>query len=108
MLEPIIKFNGGIGAILCNKCGVIIKTNLTRAESEGRTHHLFCYEHYKEYMESTTEPAWVCFDCADARKASVPDGHCYTVHTGICGICGKEKEVTECRDFGVTRNRLRV
>jgi len=31
-LKPIIKFNGGRGAILCNKCSVIIKEGLTLDE----------------------------------------------------------------------------
>ena len=41
-ITPIIKYNGGIGAILCNKCHVIIKTNLTKEEIEGKTDLLYC------------------------------------------------------------------
>ena len=41
-VKPIIKFNNGNGAILCNKCSVIIKENLTREEFEGKTNLLFC------------------------------------------------------------------
>lgn len=37
-----MKFNGGNGALLCNQCGVIIKTNLTKEEFEGKTNILFC------------------------------------------------------------------
>ena len=40
--KPIIKFNGGIGAILCNKCSVIIKQNLTKEEFKGKTDLLLC------------------------------------------------------------------
>jgi len=40
--KPIIKFNNGNGAILCNKCSVIIKENLTKEEFEGKTDLLFC------------------------------------------------------------------
>jgi hypothetical protein len=36
-MKPIHKFNGGIGATLCNKCSKII--------SEGMTDDLFCDEH---------------------------------------------------------------
>jgi len=41
-LRPIIKFNGGRGAILCNKCSRIIKENLTREEFKGHVENLFC------------------------------------------------------------------
>lgn len=54
------------------------------------------------------EPGWVCFDCADERGAKIPKGHCYTVHVDLCGICKKEKRVTEPRDYGRSRHLLRV
>jgi len=41
-IKPIIKFNGAIGAILCNQCRIIIKTNLNKDEFEGKTDILFC------------------------------------------------------------------
>lgn len=41
-IKPIIKFNGGRGAILCNMCKVIIKENLTWTEFRGKTDLLFC------------------------------------------------------------------
>ena len=40
--KPIIKFNNGIGAILCNKCRVIIKENLTKDEINGKTDLIWC------------------------------------------------------------------
>jgi len=43
-LKPIIKFNGGRGAILCNKCRKIIKENLTIEEFKGHVENLFCLE----------------------------------------------------------------
>lgn len=43
-LKPIIKFNGGRGAILCNKCRKIIKENLTISEFKGHVENLFCLE----------------------------------------------------------------
>jgi len=54
------------------------------------------------------EPAWVCEKCASERGARIPSGHCYTVHVGICGICNLETKVTEPRDFGITRNLLKI
>lgn len=36
MEKPIHKFNGGVGATLCNKCSAIISTGLTDA--------LYCYK----------------------------------------------------------------
>jgi len=41
-IKPIIKFNSGSGAILCNKCRIIIKENLTPDEFDGKTDLLFC------------------------------------------------------------------
>lgn len=41
-VKPIIKFNGGAGAILCNKCRVIIKENLTLDEFMGKTNLIYC------------------------------------------------------------------
>jgi|AntRauTorckE6833_2_1112554.scaffolds.fasta_scaffold00300_12 hypothetical protein len=54
------------------------------------------------------EPAWVCFDCAEKRGARVPEGHIVTVNILECGLCGEVKEVTEPRDFGKTRNLLKI
>jgi len=44
-VKPIIKFNNGNGAILCNYCSIIIKDNLTKDEFEGKTDLLFCDKH---------------------------------------------------------------
>jgi hypothetical protein len=41
-MKPIIKFNGGAGAILCHKCSRIIKENLTKEEIEGKTDLMYC------------------------------------------------------------------
>lgn len=54
------------------------------------------------------EPEWVCLPCASKKGAAIPDGHVYTMHTDVCGICGKTVPVTEPRDFGRTRHLLKV
>ena len=41
-MKPIIKFNGGAGAILCHKCGRIIKEGLTKEEIDGKTDLMYC------------------------------------------------------------------
>ncbi len=41
-VKPIIKFNNGRGAIICNECRVIIKENLSRDEIQGKTDLLYC------------------------------------------------------------------
>jgi len=41
-VDPILKFNGGDGVILCNDCSTIIKCGLTKDEFEGKTDLLFC------------------------------------------------------------------
>jgi hypothetical protein len=43
-LRPIIKFNGGRGAILCHKCRRIIKENLTLNEFRGMVENIFCLD----------------------------------------------------------------
>lgn len=40
--KPIIKFNGGYGAILCNKCRIIIKDGLSPEEFLGKTDLILC------------------------------------------------------------------
>ena len=41
-IVPIIKYNNGYGAILCNKCRIIIKENLSHDEIQGKTDLLYC------------------------------------------------------------------
>lgn len=43
-------------------------------------------------------PVYVCHDCGSKygkRRALMS-----TFHRGTCGVCGKEKSVTEPRDYG--------
>lgn len=55
-----------------------------------------------------TEPDWVCFDCASERGAYMPHDHVYTANINVCGLCKQTKEVTEPRDYGKTRNLLKI
>ena len=43
-MKPIIKYNNGRGAILCNRCRIIIKEGLTKKEADGKTNLLLCGE----------------------------------------------------------------
>ena len=43
-LRPHFKFNGGRGAVLCRKCGKIIKENLTVSELKRTVENLFCVD----------------------------------------------------------------
>lgn len=45
-------------------------------------------------------PAWACRECGNAYGRGMPEDHVATWHTGVCGVCGQEKTVTEPRDFG--------
>lgn len=101
--KPILKFNSGIGATLCNECRVIIETGVPE-----RPYKIFCDEHWRDYCNKTEECGWVCLECAAERGASPPPGHRYTVHTDICSLCNKTTSVTEPRDFGVQRGLLRI
>lgn len=42
-LKPIIKYNGGHGAILCHECRKIIKQHLSKNE-KGTVENLFCLD----------------------------------------------------------------
>jgi len=44
------------------------------------------------------EPAWVCMDCGE-RYGRRPAGIA-TFHIDECGVCGKQKAVTQPRDYG--------
>jgi len=48
--KPIIKFNGGRGAILCVKCRKIIKEDLSVEEFLGKTDLLFCNDCARELV----------------------------------------------------------
>lgn len=73
-MKPIHKFNGGIGATLCNKCSKII--------SEGMTDDLFCDEHGGKIFKytlirerdgltiSANNIAWIEFNEDGRGKAS--------------------------------------
>jgi hypothetical protein len=41
-MKPILKFNNGRGAILCHSCHIIIKSNLTQEEWNGKTNLFYC------------------------------------------------------------------
>lgn len=44
-------------------------------------------------------PSWICTECAVKNGGSMPEDHMATWHMGVCGVCSKEKAVTEPRDF---------
>lgn len=49
-------------------------------------------------MRTGKYPDWVCADCGMKHGQHNPG--IATWHLGRCDICGKEKAVTEPRDFG--------
>jgi len=44
-------------------------------------------------------PQWVCIDCGNRYGRKLP-ARMATWHNGKCDACGKDKAVTEPRDFG--------
>lgn len=44
-------------------------------------------------------PSWCCEACALRAGGRVPDGHCFTVHYGVCCVCGEKAVVTQPRDY---------
>lgn len=52
-------------------------------------------------------PDWICRDCAIVHKGvDFPRAGVSTYHIGKCGWCGKERVVTEPRDYGYPEWRL--
>jgi len=43
-LRPRFKFNGGRGAIVCRKCGKIIKQNVSRYDFKRIVENIFCVD----------------------------------------------------------------
>ena len=43
-LHPLIKFNGGRGAILCRKCRKVIKENINIHDIKITVENIFCLE----------------------------------------------------------------
>jgi len=53
-LKPIVKFNNGDGALLCNLCYIIIKTPLDKKEWDKKTSLVLCPKCIK-YVVNNTE-----------------------------------------------------
>ena len=49
------------------------------------------------------QPGWVCKDCGNLYRMRKPQDRISTWHMDTCGVCGKEKNCTEPRDFGYLR-----
>jgi hypothetical protein len=45
-------------------------------------------------------PSWICLDCGQRYGKNPKPTHAMTMHVGRCGICEKDKIVSEPRDFG--------
>lgn len=84
---------------------ICLRNGIKRKGSSCSFNNLCSYPYCTDAHE---EPPWVCLKCADKRGAKMPQGHRYTAHTGICGICQQTTTVTEPRDFGRTRHLLKV
>ena len=57
-MRPLLKYNNRNGAILCKKCRVIIKENLTKAEWRGITDLYYC----DKCRPKTLEDLGYCFE----------------------------------------------
>ena len=42
---------------------------------------------------------YLCDECAKELGWSWPEGHCATVHTGKCDVCGEEKSLSCWNDW---------
>jgi len=50
--KPKIKYNNGIGTILCNKCNTVIKDNLTKDDIKGEIYLIYCVTCAKQEIEN--------------------------------------------------------
>jgi len=76
-MKPIIKFNNGRGAILCNRCRTIIKEDLTKAETQGQTNLLLC-DSCKNKSLITKYQEWLKLRHNNSKSL------CYCGHTKYC------------------------
>jgi hypothetical protein len=53
-------------------------------------------------MMDDAYPAWVCSPCGETWGRRPVNPHA-TWHPDTCGLCGRETEVTEPRDYGHLR-----
>ena len=61
-------------------------------------------------MRSQHQPDWICHECGvqwgrwyEDGEYLGPNPYCATYHMGECGVCRREKSVTEPRDYGLVR-----
>ena len=60
-MQPIIMHNKGVGAIVCNKCGCMLKVRLTVEEMKGETDILTCKDTGYDCIEANSkEPEEFC------------------------------------------------
>ena len=50
---------------------------------------------------------YICADCATARGATWPEGHCATFHPATCEYCGKEAGLCNIGDYNWPDNKPR-
>lgn len=62
---------------------------------------------YKRIV-AQTQPSWVCSECGNKYGHGMPEGHVCTMHNDVCGVCGKQKAVTQPRDFGYLKPEWRL
>jgi hypothetical protein len=80
-----IKFNNARGAMVCNKCHVIMKSNLTKEEMTDTFH--MC-------PECIEKIGYLCGHCAEKLKWTWPKHHAATMHGGECDVCGEHKTLS--------------
>jgi hypothetical protein len=48
---------------------------------------------------------YICSVCADEKGGVWPEGHAATMHSGICGLCGKTKTLANVGDWDWPDNK---
>lgn len=48
---------------------------------------------------------YICRKCAEDNGGVWPKGHCATMHTGICGMCGGEYSLANVGDWDWPNNK---
>ena len=90
--RPDIRFNNARGAVLCSKCRIILKEDLTR-EEYALTEPQYCGNNVWGRFESC-EHRHYCEDCAKP-----------ILHAGLCAMCA-ECELEEAMDPETTAKEM--
>lgn len=58
------------------------------------------------FHHDNTDSPWICYECG-TKYGTEKAGIC-TLHSGVCGWCGKTKTVSHYRNYGYPTNSYQI